>query len=114
MPGQRAWAVEGADPPEPAAPRSQGAPALFKIAGIPGPPTSISMQCVLNEAGEVWCWGSNYFGELGDGSESRSSCDGGCPGLKPKTGHRAKLPPARQISSNGVQVCAVTEAGEVC
>jgi hypothetical protein len=111
--GKESWAIEGADPTEPAAPRSQGSPGLFKIAGIPGPLKSLSLHCVLNEAGQVWCWGSNYFGELGDGSESRSSCDGGCPGLRPKTGHHAKLPPARQMSSNGAQVCAVTNVGEV-
>jgi alpha-tubulin suppressor-like RCC1 family protein len=25
-------------------------------------------MCILDRAGEVWCWGNNEFGQVGDGT----------------------------------------------
>jgi len=110
--GGEPWALEGGDPSSTAWVFSPKPLNLVKVEGIPGPLKALSQRCVLNEAGEVWCWATNNGGQWGDGTAARN-CDAGCPGLNLRAGHRAKLPPAVQIASSGGQVCAITHAAEV-
>ncbi len=40
---------------------------------ITGLATGLYHTCIIMESREVWCWGTNYFGELGDGSTGSQS-----------------------------------------
>jgi alpha-tubulin suppressor-like RCC1 family protein len=53
--------------------------------------------CALKSDGTVWCWGSNYFGQVGDGSYEQQSVPVQLSGL---TG-------VLDISSGGGHACAV-------
>ena len=110
--GGEPWALEGGDPSGTASIFSPKPWKLVKIEGIPGPLRSMSVRCVLNEAGEVWCWGRNSMGQWGDGTAARD-CDNGCPGWNLRAARRARVPKASQIASSGGQTCAVTHDGAV-
>jgi hypothetical protein len=61
-----------------------------------------SHTCARVEAGDVFCFGSNYFGELGDGSIENSK--------KPV---RAAIGAAKQIATGAEVSCAVLANGSV-
>lgn len=59
--------------------------------------------CARTAAGEVWCWGRNGYGELGDGTFERS--------FEPS---RTELPePAIDIAAGGYHACAIGESHHV-
>lgn len=60
--------------------------------------------CVLTTAGGVECWGSNFFGELGDGTNSDSATP------VPVTGLGSGV---RAIAVGQDHVCALTAAGGI-
>lgn len=95
--------------------------ALLGLAGCPddepdsSPPTDSgntkAMQlsvgthhsCVVSDASELWCWGYNAWGQLGDGTTTGGS-----------TPVRAAIPAAvKQVSAGGSHTCALTDAGKV-
>jgi alpha-tubulin suppressor-like RCC1 family protein len=85
---------------------SDGGP--IHIAGLPTDITAISLGgyhvCALTAKGEVICWGSNEFGQLG--SEPPGSV-----GLGPAP--PVPLPPAVSIATGWDHTCALTVAGKV-
>ncbi|NVB43384.1 hypothetical protein G6O69_36505 [Pseudenhygromyxa sp. WMMC2535] len=58
--GQLGRGELGGDQPTPAA-----------VVGLPGPATAIAVgswhACAIIEGGELWCWGADHRGQLGDG-----------------------------------------------
>lgn len=58
--------------------------------------TGEGFTCVRRASGEVWCWGSNSYGALGDGTST----------LRPLPQAVANLPPAAQLVAAGNTVCA--------
>jgi Alpha-tubulin suppressor and related RCC1 domain-containing proteins len=44
----------------------------FRVLGVPGPITSVGAgirhTCAIGRQGRVWCWGSNFRGQVGDGT----------------------------------------------
>lgn len=59
--------------------------------------------CAATLGGDVTCWGSNFWGQLGVGSTTKSLVPEGVPGL---SGSRALI-------AGDVHTCAVTDAGGV-
>jgi alpha-tubulin suppressor-like RCC1 family protein len=67
------------------------------VTGYPG-----QFTCALTSSGEVYCWGSNSFGQLGNGTTASSP-----------TPVRTSLPGTiKSLSAVGPGVCAVSVAGE--
>lgn len=59
--------------------------------------------CARTDAGEVWCWGRNASGELGNGTQERA--------ISPV---QAMLPAAAvQVVAGARQACAIVEGGDV-
>jgi alpha-tubulin suppressor-like RCC1 family protein len=59
--------------------------------------------CAATSKGEVTCWGSNFWGQLGVGSTTKSLVPEGVPGL---SGVRA-------LTTGDFHTCAITDAGVV-
>ena len=76
----------------------------IEVTGLPGGVTAItaglSHTCALTSAGEVWCWGSNSYRQLGDGATASSSVPVRVPGLV-GSGVRA-------IAAGATLTCAIT------
>lgn len=64
--------------------------------------------CALLSDGSVWCWGYNYYGQLGNGKSS----DNGL--TQSATPVKAILPgPAAMVSAGGQVTCALLKTGDV-
>lgn len=76
------------------------------VSGLPGSFTSVSLgenfSCALSEAGEVYCWGENQVGQLGNGSDA---IDSPVPAAVAGLGSGV-----RQLGSGGTFSCAVDAA----
>lgn len=80
-------------------------------------------SCARRANGEVWCWGSNYYGQLGDNRMRHEDCRAGGVGeridcspvpVQVRVGPAAFLQDATQIASDGgYGTCALRESGEV-
>lgn len=62
-------------------------------------------SCGRGAAGEVYCWGNNATGNLGDGTAANAR-----PVAKRVTGFDA---PVRQVSAGADHTCALTEVGDI-
>lgn len=74
--------------------------------------------CGIRENREVWCWGSNQYGQLGSGSSAASSATPQKVGWPPPT--PPVIPPSQTTLTNVISVaagdyhsCAALENGEV-
>lgn len=81
------------DRPHPVVPVGMEADVLSVAAGL-------FHTCALKTSGEVWCWGYNASGQLGDGGPSR-----------PLPAKVDNLPPVQAITSGSDHLCAITQAG---
>jgi len=84
----------------------QGLAAVGTIAQMAvgcGNPSVSGHTCALNTAGELWCWGSNMFGQLGDQTATDQA-------LPVKIGG---LPALIGISLGAMHTCAVAGNGHV-
>lgn len=78
-----------------------------EVEGLPGYPTQITagdrFSCALQSDGEVYCWGANGSGQLGDGSED--------PTFTPvKVGLSGS---ANRLSAGASHACAALDSGEI-
>ncbi len=79
-------------------------PTPAPIAGIVQIAAGGAHSCALTSAGGVWCWGSNWFGQLGDGTTTRRLTPVAVSGLS--SGVRA-------IAVGTEHTCALTSGGAV-
>jgi alpha-tubulin suppressor-like RCC1 family protein len=83
-------------------------PAAVDVVGLRSGVTSIEagwfFTCVITDAGGLKCWGSNYNGQLGNGSQASSSVPVDVVGLS--SGVAA-------VVGGGFSACALTTAGAV-
>ena len=63
--------------------------------------------CAINITNEAFCWGSNEFGELGNGGSFKP----GLPGATVPTRTSSLLPAVVSISAGNAHTCARNEAG---
>lgn len=79
---------------------------LFAVEGLANVvdlAVATSHTCALVDGGDVYCFGSNYFGELGDGTTSNSK----------KAVKASALGGARAVATGGEVSCAVLANGDV-
>ncbi|MDB5220448.1 MAG: regulator of chromosome condensation [Myxococcaceae bacterium] len=79
---------------------------LFVVEGLAGVvdlSVATSHTCALVEGGDVYCFGSNYFGELGDGSTDNAK----------KAVKAASISGAKQVATGAEVTCAVLANGGV-
>jgi alpha-tubulin suppressor-like RCC1 family protein len=76
------------------------------VGGLSGGTLAISSgefhTCALLDTGDVWCWGSNSFGQLGDGTRESRSSPVAVSGLNA---------PAVAITAAGFHTCVLLETG---
>jgi len=84
--------------------------APFSVIGLPttssrypGFEMSSTHACILDDAGGVWCWGSNAVGQLGDGTTDE----------RPVAAQVSGLPPVVEISVGTGATCAREAMGQV-
>ena len=65
--------------------------------------TGSSFGCGLDAAGSAWCWGENFYGQLGNGTTTSSQS-----AVKVAASHSF-----RQLSAGSAHVCGVTVASDV-
>ena len=74
---------------------------------IPGPVLGVAVGgdhlCVIVEGGDVWCWGNNDGGQLGQGSTEEQEGPVRVPGIGE----------AVEIAASFVNTCALTRQGDV-
>jgi len=58
--------------------------------------------CALTQQGDAFCWGSNSYGQLGNGTTTRSTTPIAIPGLR-----------FSSLSVNAARTCGITLAGEL-
>ena len=69
---------------------------------LPGSPTSVKGGCAITAASKLMCWGSNTYGQLGDGTIKTSL-------LTPVAA--VGIDTITDVSANGSTTCVVTTAG---
>ena len=76
-------------------------------AGVCTPRGRIAMAaehaCAQSSDGQLWCWGRNRFGEVGDGSTD----------FAPRPVHVEEMPNVRAFDVGGARTCAATEEGKL-
>lgn len=65
--------------------------------------TQMAHTCAVSVDGEVYCWGSNDFGQLGDGTIS----------LRPEPVAAARIAGAKGVAAGGYHTCAWTDQAEL-
>lgn len=77
----------------------EGLPAMIDVQ------TGGSHTCALSQTGEVWCWGSSYFGALGHAARLDGDNQ---PGYSSQPFQVGSLPTVTHIASGGHSNCALT------
>ena len=67
-------------------------------------------SCAIDSAGDVYCWGRGYEGQLGDG---RDTSDGNCCGSDRPVAVVGLEAPATEIASGGRHNCAILENKDI-
>jgi alpha-tubulin suppressor-like RCC1 family protein len=95
-----------------------GGPASVASADDPPPPppgaksaVSISSNCAATSEGEVWCWGENWAGDLGNGQRGTNSYDNIHSSVPVKVPGLTGIVEVTKGHQRGV--CARNEAGTV-
>jgi alpha-tubulin suppressor-like RCC1 family protein len=85
-----------------------GSATPIQVLGLPGPVVSIATgdfhTCAVTAGGAVWCWGTNYYGELGNGTSVDSSLPVAVTGLSIGIA---------SLAAGNSHTCAVTNLGQV-
>jgi len=76
-------------------------PAAAEAAGIVQVAAGAVHSCALDDSGQVWCWGANWHGQLGDGTTETRPSPVPVPGLGG----------VRQLAAGKAHSCALDEAG---
>ena len=84
---------------------------------VAGLPTMIQLSagnthvCAVSQTNDVWCWGTNKYGELGHDP----AIDGACAPNVPCSGAPTKVPSLKATKVVGLQygTCALTTTGDV-
>lgn len=83
---------------------------VISISGFSFPPNeehalgNVSHTCISNTAGEVYCWGYNRYGQLGNGSAVTSNLPTAATGFAGQ---------AKQVAAGGTYSCGISTVGQL-
>jgi alpha-tubulin suppressor-like RCC1 family protein len=90
-------------------------PSPVDVLGLPAAAVRVSAgndhTCAVVASGEIYCWGSNQFGKLGDGSAEGENCTG-IP-CEPSPVPVTALGDAVDVSAGDHVTCAISRSGAV-
>lgn len=72
--------------------------------------TGVAAVCTVSAVGEVWCWGSNLSGELGNGHRDDHTCESlgtGVARCSPRPVRVVGIPPVARLEMGWNFVCAI-------